>query len=182
SNEALSAEQRDEAKELLTQYEGLAHFHRSQFEAWMAMGLAFMKQGEADRAENAFTLAAQYEAEHPRALAAKFVVLLTQAEYTRSALFLGRALAGESAYAAHPEALPLTMAAEQIKQHIRALETTLQTVPAPELLFLVGYLYYLQDDVRLAHHALVRAQASKVSLPGLATLFAAVEARLAKNS
>jgi tetratricopeptide (TPR) repeat protein len=146
----------------------------------MAIGMAHLKKGDFVKAEDAFTLAAQYEAEHPRALAGRFMALLAQGEYMGSALFLGRVLEDLPVYAEYPSILPLILGADEVKMHGRALQDLIGTIPTPELLFLAGYLCYQLGDLPLAHQYLSTARASGTDVPGLAVLLPVVKSRLSR--
>jgi tetratricopeptide (TPR) repeat protein len=151
----------------------------SRFEAWMAIGQAYIKKTEFAKAVDAFTLAAQYETEHPRALAGKSFALLALGEYTRSALFLGRTLTAMPTYAEYPSILPLILGEDRVTTCLQALQTRIAITPTPECLFLAGYLHYQLGDLVVARQLLVTAQASGDRVPGIRTLLSTVQTRLA---
>jgi len=157
----------------------LEAYRRSQFEAWMAIGQAYIQKTEFARAVDAFALAAQFETEHPRALAGKSFALLALGEYTRSALFLGRTLTALPTYAEYPSILPLILGEDRVTTCLQALQTRIATAPTPECLFLAGYLHYQLGDLVVARQLLYTAQASGGRVQGIRTLLSIVQARLA---
>ncbi len=153
----------------------LEAYHRSQCEAWTAIGEAFIKKTDYAKAVDAFTLAGQYQSEHARALAGKSFALLGLGEYTRSALLLGRILTVIPTYAEYPTILPLMLGEERVKACLRLLQEQVAEMPTAETLFLLGYLYYQLGDVVLARQSLQTVLAAGANPPGLRTLLSVVQ-------
>lgn len=153
----------------------LEAYHRSQFEAWIAIGEAYIKKTDYAKAVDAYTLAGQYQTEHPQALAGKSFALLALGEYTRSALLLGRTLTVMPTYAEYPTILPLMLGEERVKACLQTLQEQVAQMPTAETLFLQGYLYYQLGDVVLARQSLHTALAASANPPGLRTLLSVVQ-------
>jgi hypothetical protein len=150
---------------------------RSQCDAWLAIGEAYLQKREFARAADAFSLAAQYRVDEAQALAGKSFALLCLEEYTRSAWLLGRTLGVMPTYAEYPTILPLVLGDAQVKKCLNALQRSVTEMPTVSSLFLLGYVHYQLGDLELSRQVLQSAQAGG-GMPGLPTLLSVVQARL----
>jgi hypothetical protein len=88
------------AKGILGEHDNFASLAAEKYEHYMAVGLGCLRQGRHYRAADAFSLAAAYRPDMPRAAAFKSYALFAAGEYVSSALFLSKALEAQGGLAA----------------------------------------------------------------------------------
>ncbi len=133
----------------------LQAYAQTKFNTFMKAGEMYLKQGSYDRAEDAYSLACVYKSGHALAVAGKSHALLAQRAYSRSALFLVRALNDLPAYAeTHVGLLDLVGGLDAVKDHIDRLESCADGKHVPELKLLLAFIYVQMNDVGLAQETL----------------------------
>ena len=142
---------------------------QSQFDHYMAAAQLYMQQGRYYRAVDSFTLALVYIPQDARATLGKGRALLAAGEYISSAAFLARAIELDArAGAQNADSLKkanlvdILGGPDAFVQRITDLEEKARSNDAPQLQFLLAYIYYQMDRPAEARTAL---QAARKGLP-----------------
>jgi hypothetical protein len=151
-----------------------ASLTQSQFDHYMAAAELYMQQGRYYRAVDSFTLALVYIPHDVRANLRKSQALLAAGEYLSSASFLARAIELDARSAA-PNVAPVRKVnvvdaiggPDAFVQRITDLEEHARTNDAPQLQFLLAYIYYQMDRRPEAQAAM---EAARKGLPGSTAL------------
>ena len=130
-------------------------YAQTKFNTFMKAGEMYLKQGEYDKAVNAYSLASVYQSGHVLAVAGKSHALLARRSYSSSALHLIRALNVLPDYAKTDMGLPdLLGGIKVVKGHIDRLETHTERKHVPELKLLLAFIYVQIGDLGLAQQTL----------------------------
>ncbi len=173
---SLSAEEiRAEAKRIMGPYRDLASFSESKFNQHVAAAETYLKQGVYYRASDSYSLALIYKAGDVQAHAGKGHALFAAGEYMSSALFLSRALEASPEYARSAVDLAGLLGIDNIESRIADVREWLSRSKAPELEFLLGYVYYRIGRLEAAEAALASASAKMPQSAAVTALKKAVE-------
>jgi tetratricopeptide (TPR) repeat protein len=131
-------------KGVLGPYETFASFSEDKFNQSMRAAELYLKQGRYYRAADAYTLASLYKPNDPLAYAGKSHALFASGEYMSSALFLSRALQIFPEYARFKiDLVAMVGNRDKLESRVVDLEEWLdRSGGAPELQFLLAYVYY----------------------------------------
>ncbi len=130
-------------------------YAQTKFNTFMKAGEMYLKQGEYDKAANAYSLASVYQAGHVLAVAGKSHALLGRRAYSSSALHLIRALNVLPDYAKTDMGLSdLVGGPKAVKDHIDRLELRAEHKHVPELKLLLAFIYVQVGDLGLAQKVL----------------------------
>jgi tetratricopeptide (TPR) repeat protein len=133
----------------------LKAYHEAKYDAFLKAGHAYLKQGQFQRAEDAFALAGVYRTNDAEAWAGRSVALLAKEEYASSALFLRRALRIVPDYAKIKLDLPsLVGGMDAVVKHVKALKSFQDNPHTPDLHDLLAYVYLQMNDLSLAQEIL----------------------------
>jgi tetratricopeptide (TPR) repeat protein len=130
-------------KSILGPYETFASFSQDKFNQSMRAAEMYLKQGKYYRAADAYTLASLYKPDDPLAYAGKSHALFASGEYMSSALFLSRALQMFPGYARFKiDLVAMVGDKDKLESRVADVEEWLKRSNAPELQFLLAYIYY----------------------------------------
>jgi tetratricopeptide (TPR) repeat protein len=136
-------------------FETFASFSEDKFNQNMRAAELYLKQGRYYRAADAYTLASLYKPDDPLAYAGKSHALFASGEYMSSALFLSRTLQIFPEYARFKIDIVAMMGGrDKLESRIVDVEEWLKRSGAPELQFLLAYVYYQMDRPAPAKEAI----------------------------
>lgn len=142
-------------KAILSPFETFASFSQDKFNQNMRAAEMYLKQGRYYRAADAYTLASLYKPNDPLAYAGKSHALFASGEYMSSALFLSRALQIFPGYADFKiDLVAMVGNRDTLESRVVDVEEWLKKSNAPELQFLLAYVYYQMDRLQLAKEAI----------------------------
>jgi hypothetical protein len=131
------------ARNILGPYETFASFSQDKFNQSMRAAEMYLRQGKYYRAADAYTLASLYKPDDPLAYAGKSHALLASGEYMSSALFLSRALQIFPEYARFKiDLVAMVGDRDKLESRVVDVEEWTKRSGAPELRFLLAYVYY----------------------------------------
>jgi tetratricopeptide (TPR) repeat protein len=164
-------------KGILGPYETFASFSEDRFNQNMRAGELYLKQGRYYRAADAYTLASLYKPGDPLAYAGKSHALFASGEYMSSALFLSRALQIFPEYARFKIDIVAMMGGrDKLESRVVDVEEWLgRSGGAPELQFLLAYVYYQMDRLQPAKEAIDAAFKMMPQAPAVLALKKAIE-------
>ncbi|MCJ7777473.1 MAG: hypothetical protein MUP16_04075 [Sedimentisphaerales bacterium] len=143
------------AKSILGPYETFASFSEDKFNQHMRAAEQYLKQGKYYRAADAYTLASIYKPDDPLAYAGKSHALFASGEYMSSALFLSRALQIFPEYVRFKIDIEAMVGGKDtLETRVADVEEWLKRANAPELYFLLAYVYYQMDKPQSAKEAI----------------------------
>ena len=165
------------AQAIRGKYKTFASFSDSKFNQYLKAGEDYLKQGKFYLAADAYTMASVYKPNDPLAYAGKSHALFVAGEYMSSALFLSRALNIFPQYAAFKIDLVL-MAGDRdtLENRIVDILKWLEESKAPELQFLLAYIYYQMDRLKIAQEPINAAYEKMPNAKAVLILKTAIDA------
>lgn len=164
------------AKDILGPFETFASFSEDKFNQHMRAAELYLKQGRYYRAADAYTLASIYKPDDPLAYAGKSHALFASGEYMSSALFLSRALQIFPEYAQFKIDIEAMVGdRDKLETRVVDVEEWLDRSGAPELHFLLAYVYYQMDRPQRAKEAIDAAYEMMPETPAVLALKKAIE-------
>jgi tetratricopeptide (TPR) repeat protein len=166
-----------ETRGILGPFETFASFSEDKFNQNMRAAELYLKQGRYYRAADAYTLASLYKPGDPLAYAGKSHALFASGEYMSSALFLSRALQIFPEYARFKIDIE-AMVGDRDKLETRVVdveEWLKRSGGAPELQFLLAYVYYQMDRPQPAKETIDAACEKMPQSPAVLALKKAIE-------
>ena len=143
------------AKGILGPHKTFASFSDDKFNQHLRAGEMYLKQGRYYRAADSFTMASIYKPDDPLAYAGRSQALFAAGGYMSSALFLSRALEIFPEYARFKiDLVAMVGDRDKLESRIADVERWLQRSGAPELQFLLGYVYYQMGRLDRAKEAI----------------------------
>ena len=163
-------------KSILGPFETFASFAKDRFNRNMRAAETYLKQGKYYRAADAYTLASLYKPNDPLAYAGKSHALFASGEYMSSALFLSRALQIFPEYAdLKIDLVAMVGSRDHLETRVADAEEWLKRSGAPELQFLLAYVYYQMGRLAPAKEAIEAASKMMPDAPAVLTLKKAIE-------
>jgi tetratricopeptide (TPR) repeat protein len=163
-------------KAILGPYETFASFSEDKFNQNMRAGELYLKQGRYYRAADAYTLASLYKPDDPLAYAGKSHALFASGEYMSSALFLSRCLQIFPEYARFKiDIVAMVGSRDLLESRVADVEEWLKRSGAPELQFLLAYVYYQMDRLQPSKDAIETAYKMMPDVPAVLVLKKAIE-------
>jgi tetratricopeptide (TPR) repeat protein len=163
-------------KDILGPYETFASYSEDKFNQNMRAGEMYLKQGKFYRAADAYTLASLYKPDDPLAYAGKSHALFAAGEYMSSALFLSRCLQIFPGYAKFKiDIVSMVGSRDLLESRVVDVEECLKRSGAPELQFLLAYVYYQLDRLKPAQEAIDAAYKMMPQAPAVLALKKAIE-------
>jgi tetratricopeptide (TPR) repeat protein len=161
----------------LSPFETFASFSEDKFNQNMRAAEQYLKQGRYYRAADAYTLASLYKPDDPLAYAGKSHALFASGEYMSSALFLSRALQIFPEYARFKIDIEAMVGdRDKLESRVVDVEEWLgRSGGAPELQFLLAYVYYQMDRPQPAKKAIDAACEKMPQAPAVLALKKAIE-------
>ena len=164
------------ARGILGTYGTFEAFAAARYTEHMAQGDKLLKEGKYYRAADSYTMALLYKKNDARALAGKSYALFAAGEYMSSALFLSRALEAAPEYASEKiDIVAVIGDRDKIESRVADVEQWFKRSQAPELQFLLGYMYYRLDRLPQASEAIKTASEKMPESAAAATLKKAIE-------
>ncbi|MFA5251327.1 MAG: hypothetical protein WC454_01930 [Phycisphaerae bacterium] len=163
-------------KAALGSYGTFASFSEDKFNENMRAAEMYLKQGRYYRAADAYTLASLYKPNDPLAYAGKSHALFASGEYMSSALFLSRALQIFPGYARFKiDIVAMIGDRDKLETRVVDVEDWLKRSDAPELRFLLAYVYYQMGRSVPAKEAIDAAYEKMPQSAAVLTLKKAIE-------
>jgi tetratricopeptide (TPR) repeat protein len=163
-------------KDILGPYKTFASYSEDKFNRSMRAGEMYLKQGKFYRAADAYTLASLYKPDDPLAYAGKSHALFASGEYMSSALFLSRCLQIFPDYARFKiDIVAMVGSRDMLESRVVDVEDWLKRSGAPELQFLLAYVYYQMDRLQPAKEAIDAAYKMMPQAPAVLALKKAIE-------
>jgi len=170
------------AKAILGPHKTFASFSSDKFNQHMRAGEMYLKQGRYYRAADSFTLASIYKPDDPLCYAGRSHALFAAGEYMSSALFLSRALEIFPEYARFKiDLVAMVGDRDKLESRIVDVKQWLQISDAPELQFLLGYVYYQMGRLQRAKEAIDAAYEKLPDSPAVIALKKAIDSAVAGN-
>jgi tetratricopeptide (TPR) repeat protein len=164
------------AEAILGPFKTFASFSENKFNQNMRAAEMYLKQGRYYRAADAYTLASLYKPNDPLAYAGKSHALFASGEYMSSALFLSRALRIFPDYAALKiDLVSMVGSRDTLESRVADVEEWLKRSGAPELQFLLAYVYNQMDRPQRAKEAIDVAFEKMPDDPAVIALKKAIE-------
>jgi tetratricopeptide (TPR) repeat protein len=165
------------AKSILGPHETFASYSEDKFNEHVRAAERYLKEGKYYRAADAYTLASIYKPDDPLAYAGKSHALFAAGEYMSSALFLARALEIFPEYARFKVDIEAMVGErDKLENRIFDVEERLARVDAPELHFLLAYVYHQMGRADRARQEISAAYEKMPDSPAVVTLKEAIEA------
>ncbi len=143
------------AKAILGPHETFASFSTDKFNQHLRAAEMYLKQGRYYRAADSYTLASIYKPNDPLCYAGRSHALFAAGEYMSSALFLSRALEIFPEYARFKiDLVAMVGDRDKLESRIVDVEQWLERSDAPELQFLLAYVYYQMGRLQRAKEAI----------------------------
>jgi tetratricopeptide (TPR) repeat protein len=164
------------AQEVLGPYEDIESFTESKFDQYIKAAERYLNAGRYYRAVDSYTMALIYRPNDAAAQAGKSHALLAAGEYISSALFLSRALVAFPEYARFKLDLVAVMGdRDKLESRIADIERWLKESHAPQLQFLLGYVYYQTGRLDRAKEAIEAAYQGMPDSPAVGILKKAID-------
>jgi len=141
-NRMSEAEITAEAREAMGPYRDYEAYSRARFQECVGKAELYLKRGQFYRASEQFSQALIYNSDAPDAYAGKSLALFAAGEYMSSALFLRRAIDASKEYVKADVDLVAMVGADMLDRRIKDAEEWLERSLAPELEFVLSYMYY----------------------------------------
>lgn len=140
-------------------YEPVPSTAGDRFDRYMRTAQLYMEQGRYYRAADSFTLASVYRPRDPVVHVGKSHALFAAGEYVSSALYLAKAIELDPLLALRPsDLIELAGGPERFISRFNDLEACSQDNHAPQLQFLLAYVYYQMGQSQQARAAIEAAQ------------------------
>lgn len=165
------------AKSILGPHETFASYSEDKFNEHVRAAEWYLKEGKYYRAADAYTLASIYKPDDPLAYAGKSHALFAAGEYMSSALFLARALEIFPEYARFKVDIEAMVGDRDVLENrIADVEERLARVDAPELHFLLAYVYHQMGRADQARQEISAAYEKMPDSPAVVALREAIKA------
>jgi len=147
-----------EARVVLEEHKTFASFAEDRFNRSMRAAEEYMKEGKFYLAADAYTLASIYKPEDPLAFAGKSHALFAAGEYISSALYLAKSIEMFPEYVNFKiDIVSMIGNVDTVEKRITDINEWLKISGAPELNFLLAYVYMQLDRLPRAQEAITAA-------------------------
>jgi len=171
------------AKGILGPHKTFASFSNDKFNQHMRAAEVYLKQGRYYRAADSFTLASIYKPDDPLAYAGRSHALFAAGGYMSSALFLSRALEIFPEYARFKiDLVAMVGDRDKLESRIAEVERWLEISGAPELQFLLSYVYFQMGRLERAKEAIDAAYEKLPDSPAVIALKKAIDSAVILDS
>lgn len=163
------------AKQIRGGHKSHESYRQARYEQYLTEAQAQLKQGKFYLAASAFAQASIFDSKKPAALAGRGLALFGAGEYVSSALFLSRAIEMSDEYAWSKIDLAATMGdMDRLEIRIADAEEWLERSCAPELEFVLAYMYYNSGRLEPAKRAIESAEKEMPESKAIKTLKKAI--------
>ena len=174
-----AAELATEAKRVMGPHKTLESYSQARFDQAIAAAQTYLKQGKYYLAADSYATASIYKSDDAAAFAGRAYALFAAGEYISSALFLGRALELSPDYVQRRVDLAALLAdKDKLDSRMADLEVWLERTGAPELRFLLAYLYYRMGSYDRAKFMIDIAAEKMPKAPAVQTLGKVIDSAL----
>ena len=164
------------AKAIMGTHETFASFATDKFNQHIRAAELYLKQEKFYRAADAYSIASLYKPNDPLAYAGKSHALFAAGEYMSSALFLARALELFPDYACLKIDLEAMVAdRDKLETRVADVEEWLEKTKAPEMNFLLAYIYHQMQRPINAKEAIDAAYEKMPDSPAVIALKKAID-------
>lgn len=164
------------AKAIMGPHETFASFAMDKFNQHIRAAELYLKQGKFYRAADAYSIASLYKPDDPLAYAGKSHALFAAGEYMSSALFLARALELFPDYACLKIDLEAMVAdRDKLETRVADVKEWLEKTKAPEMNFLLAYVYHQMQRPISAKEAIDAAYEKMPDSPAVIALKKAID-------
>jgi tetratricopeptide (TPR) repeat protein len=165
------------AKTILEGYKSFAAYSEDKFNQYMRAGETYLKEGRYYLAASAYTIASVHKPGDPLPLAGKSHALFAAGEYMSSALYLTRAIEIFPQYAQfRVDIVAMLGDKDKVENRIADIQDCLKITDAPELRFLLAYVYYQMGRFNEAKKSIDAAYKEMSDAPAVAALKEAIDA------
>jgi tetratricopeptide (TPR) repeat protein len=162
-------------------YENADSPTQKQFDQYLAAAQLHMQQGRYDRAADSFRLASVYIPHDPRPHFGKSLALLATGDSAGSAVSLTRAIELDARYALQKvDLVEILGGPELFVQRVSKLQEQVEAGNAPQLQFLLAYVYFQMHQVDEARNAIRAVKQAMPSSRAVGALSAAIDPTTAK--
>ena len=170
------------AKSILGEHKTFASYSEDTFNQYIRAGEEYLKQGKFYRAADSYTLASIYKPGDPLAYVGKSHALFGAGEYMSSALFLSRALEIFPEYARFKVNIETMLGdKDKLENRIADVQQWLESSKAPELQFLLGYVYYQMNRLHFAKLAIYAADEQMPTSPAVDILKTVIDEEIKRS-
>jgi hypothetical protein len=167
------------ARRVLSERQTFAAYSQDKFNQYMRAAERYMQQGKYYLASDSYTLASIYKPMDPLAYAGKSHALFAAGEYLSSARYLSHAIEMFNGYVDFKiDIVTMIGGMDTVEKRIADIKTWIELSSAPELQFLLAYVYMQLDRLDKASEAINAAYKQMPDAPAVGLLKAAIEKRL----
>jgi hypothetical protein len=165
-----------EAKRIMGPHKDLESFSEAKFNQYILAAQTYLKQGKFYRAADTYALASVYKKDDPAAYAGRGQALFAAGEYVSSALFISRAIETSAEYAqTKVDLVTIFGDKDRLESRIADVEEWLKKSGAPELQFLLGYVYYQTGNLDSAKKVIDAAYEKNPQRPAVQAVKKAID-------
>jgi tetratricopeptide (TPR) repeat protein len=165
-------------RRVLSERQTFAVYSQDKFNQYMHAAEQYMQQGKFYLAADAYSYASIYKPLDPLAYAGKSHALFAAGEYLSSALYLNRAIEMFNGYVDFKIDITTMIGdMDTIERRIADIKAWIELSSAPELEFLLAYVYMQLDRMDKASEAINAAYGRMPDAPAVGLLKAAIEKR-----
>ncbi len=167
------------AQRVLSERQTFAVYSQDKFNRYMHAAEQYMQQGKYYMAADAYSLASIYKPLDPLAYAGRSHALFAAGDYLSSALYLSRAIEMFNGYVDFKiDIVAMIGDMDTVEKRIADIKEWIELSSAPELQFLLAYIYMQLDRLDKASEAVNAAYEKMPDVPAVGLLKAAIEKRL----
>ena len=170
-----------ESQRVLSERQSFAVRSQDKFNQYMRAAEQYMQQGKYYLAADAYSMATIYKPLDPLGYAGKCHALFAAGDYLSSALYLNRAIDMFNGYVDFKiDIVTMIGDMDRVEKRIADIKTWVEINGAPELHFLLAYVYMQLDRLDKASQAADAAYNDMQDVPAVGLLKAAIDKRLGR--
>ena len=167
------------ARRIMSEQKTFAAYSQDKFNQYMRAAEGFMKEGKYYKAADSYSLASIYKPQDPLAYAGRSHALFAAGEYLSSSLYLRRAIEMFNGYVDFKiDIVTMIGSMDTVEKRIADIKQWIELSNAPELQFLLAYIYMQLDRLAQASEAINAAYKQSPDVKAYDVLKAAIEKRL----
>lgn len=160
-----------EVKTILGEHESVESFAAAKYEEYMRVAADFMKNNKYYRAADSYALAEVFKSNDPTALIGRGHALFAAGEYMSSSYFIERAITISPEFASGKLDLATIFSDRDLyESRVNKIVEWYKRSEAPELAFLLAYMFYQDGNLGMAVQAIEEASKKMSDSPAVSTL------------
>lgn len=160
-----------EVKAILGEHENVKSFSVAKYEEYMRVAADFMKNNKYYRAADSYALAEVFKSNDPTAFIGRGHALFAAGEYMSSSYFIERAITISPEFASGKLDLATIFRDRDLyESRINKIAQWYKRTEAPELAFLLAYMFYQDGNLGMALQAIEEASEKMSDSPAFRTL------------